>query len=425
MQKSKISPNLPIDQTSERQNLSDTLAGLLAVLLAKMISVWYFSSRNISKGFPFDSFLFNTFDRFTDYLIPYIVSGYPNIYSPPVGATLPAPPYGHIQFALLKYLPFHDNHWVIYGNFLLVITFFVSVLYNIFRFAYPQQTSESRLHFLILLVVAYPLHFIIDRGNLDIYGALAIALLFSTVIRRQHFSDPQVALLLAFLVSLKPSFGLFAVPMLLGVKLRWAIPASLLVLFNYLVPSIFYGQPINAMWETITVSQTFTDGAVLFCHSFQCAHNAMGIKWGTSVSVILLAIFLVGVLCLRFLMREHERSEIFLMLMTSTILLTLIFNLQSWDYRLTFLLPILLARPKIFPARYMSRIQSIVLSCSFVVALGYVNILFPNSRAYPTIARCAALLFIFGLFVYLQKKKSDIPQESQSSDEMQRVENSL
>ena len=128
---------------------------------------------------------------------------------------------------------------------------------------------------------------------------------------------------------------------------------------------------------------------------------------------------------LRFVMRKHARSEIFLMLMTSTVLLTLIFNLQSWDYRLTFLIPIMLARPKIFPARYMSRIQSVVLSCSFVVALGYVNILFPNSRAYPTIARCAALLLIFGLFVYVLKRKIDTPQAAELSDENQQGEISL
>ena len=175
------------ERTTENQDFDGVLTGLLIVLLTKMISVWYFSSRNISKGFPFDSFLFNVFDRFTDYLIPYIVAGYPNVYSTPEGATLPAPPYGHLQFVLLKYLPFRDNLWVLYGNFLAVVILFTIVLYGIFRFLYPQSSSERRLRFLVLLVVAYPLHFIIDRGNLDIYGAAVIAFLFSVAIRKNGF----------------------------------------------------------------------------------------------------------------------------------------------------------------------------------------------------------------------------------------------
>ena len=410
---------------TEDQNFAETLMGLLAVLLAKMISVWYFSSRNVSKGFPFDSFLFNVFDRFTDYLITYHISGYPNIYFPPTGATLGAPPYGHVQFALLKYLPFRDNAWVLYGNFLFVVAVFTVVLSGIYKFLYPQSSSDRRLKFLVLLVVAYPLHFIIDRGNVDIYGAVAIASIYGLVIQKSRFSDPQFAFLLAFLISLKPSFALFAIPLVLGVKLRWAIPAVFLVAFNYLVPYIFYGQPIDGMWKTIVGSQPYVDGAVLFCHSFQCAHEAMGIKWGTTVSLAILIVFVSALLVIRFAMRKFERSEVFSMLMTSTVLLSLMFNLQSWDYRLTFLLPVLLARPVVFPSRYLSKISSKILTCSFVVALGYVNILFPNSRAYPTIVRFIAISCIFGLFVYVLKRKIDENREVNLSDAIAQVGSSL
>ena len=113
------------------------------------------------------------------------------------------------------------------------------------------------------------------------------------------------------------------------------------------------------------------------------------------------------------------------MLMTSTVLLTLIFNLQSWDYRLTFLLPILLARPVFFPSRYLSKIKSKILSCSFVVALGYINILFPDSRAYPTIARFIALCSILGFFVYVLKNKIGENRKANLSDAIPQVENSL
>ena len=410
---------------TEDQNFAETLMGLLAVLLTKMISVWYFSSRNVSKGFPFDSFLFNVFDRFTDYLITYIISGYPNIYFPPTGATLGAPPYGHVQFALLKYLPFRDNAWVLYGNFLFVVAVFTVVLSGIYKFLYPQSSSDRRLKFLVLLVVAYPLHFIIDRGNVDIYGAVAIASIYGLVIQRSHFSDPQFAFLLAFLISLKPSFALFAIPLVLGVKLRWAIPAVFLVGFNYLVPYLFYGQPIDGIWISIKGAQPYVDGAVLFCHSFQCANGAMGIKMGTTVSLAILVVLVSALLVTRFIMRRFERSEVFLMLMTSTVLLSLMFNLQSWDYRLTFLLPILLARPVIFPSRYLSKICSKILSCSFVMALGYVNILFPNSRSYPTIIRFIALFFILGLFVYVLKKKTNENREVNPSDAIPQVGSSL
>ena len=409
----------------EDQNLTETLIGLLAVLLTKMLSVWYFSSRNVSKGFPFDSFLFNVFDRFTDYLITYHISGYPNIYYPPTGATLGAPPYGHVQFALLKYLPFRDNAWVLYGNFLFIVAVFTVLLSGIYKFLYPQSSSDRRLKFLVFLAVAYPLHFIIDRGNVDIYGAVAIAMIFGLVIRKSRFSDPQFAFLLAFIISLKPSFALFAIPLILGVKLRWAIPAVCLVAFNYLVPYLFYGQPIDGIWISIKGAQPYVDGAVLFCHSFQCAHAAMGIKWGTTVSLALLIVFLSALLVTRFVMRKFERSEVFLMLMTSTVLLTLMFNLQSWDYRLTFLLPVLFARPVIFPSRYLSKICSKILSCSFVMALGYVNILFPNSRSYPTIIRFIALFFILGLFVYVLKKKTNENREVNPSDAIPQVGSSL
>lgn len=113
------------------------------------------------------------------------------------------------------------------------------------------------------------------------------------------------------------------------------------------------------------------------------------------------------------------------MLMTSAVLLSLMFNLQSWDYRLTFLLPVLLARPVVFPSRYLSKISSKILTCSFVVALGYVNILFPNSRAYPTIVRFIAISCIFGLFVYVLKRKIDENREVNLSDEIAQVGSSL
>ena len=111
-----------------------TILVMLLFFLIKSLSVLFYSSRDITLGFPFDSFGFEPFHRFTDYLLIWNISRLENIYdlSAPLYSQIAPAPYGWLQFMLLKLVPFPDLKGAKYINFLLLVLILTYVNFKIY-----------------------------------------------------------------------------------------------------------------------------------------------------------------------------------------------------------------------------------------------------------------------------------------------------
>ena len=379
---------------------------LAFVLLAKMASVWFYGSRPIQRGWPYDGFLFQLRDRFTDYLIPYAVAGFHNIYNPTDWAAnkLIPPPYGYFQYALLRYLPFRTSLVVTYGSFLIILASFIAILWIIYVHNYQFLRPYRLLCFAIFLIACFPLAFEIDRGNLDLYGALVIAILYALAQFRGVMNAPM-AILLAMLISLKPSFAIFIIPLVLCIRWSWVLLAGALVAVNYAWPIVFYGAKPNYLVNLIRSASTVINGD-LYSHNLSSGLLAMGIHTGTVFDITLGTCMLFLVVWVRFLIRELDKKRIFLTILTLTVLVTLIVNAPSNDYRLILLLPAFMALPILLPNLLSSAVGWHVLAISFVLAFGYTNIPIPGVFNYFTALRALSLIVIFLLILWEAKSQA-------------------
>lgn len=374
------------------------LCGYLLAL--KSLSVAFYSSRGIAKGWPFDSFLFVTVERFTDYLIPYYTAGYENMYNPMEWESkgLALAPYGHLQYVLLRYLPWRHTQLITYGNYLLVLSVTIVMIWMLIRKTRVMTSVNAHLVMPALLVTFFPLHYLIDRGNLDIYGLILILSMSHALWNYDAKKATHLyALLTALLICLKPSFALFFVPLVLAGSAFQILCASVVIAFNYLIPSLFYGASFNYIIDYINEAAPYTKGASLFCHSIPCSLDEIGVGYPDVLPFFLLGLFLLVVIWIRWKVRTLENQTKLKLLFTTTIFGTLLINPQSWDYRLTFLLPVfIIVIPEITSASMAKRFPYAGLAAG---ATGYVNILIPGVLAYDVLIRCTCLCALASLVV--------------------------
>lgn len=392
------------------------LCGYLLAL--KALSVAFYSSRGVAKGWPFDSFLFVTAERFTDYLIPYFTAGYENMYDPNEWESkgLALAPYGHLQYVVLRYLPFRDTRLITYGNYLLVLSAVITVSWLLIRNKRVVASYNAHLVLSALLVTFFPIHYLIDRGNLDIYGLLIILLMSHALWTYDASKAARLySLLTALLICLKPSFGLFFLPLLLTGSALQILFASVVIAFNYLIPSIFYGAPTNYIIEYINEASPYTKGASLFCHSIPCSLDEIGVGYPSVLPFVLLGVFVLVSIWIRWKVRNIGTLSKMKLLFATTIFGTLLINPQSWDYRLAFLLPVIIV---VIPdLTSSSSTRCFPYATLAAGATGYVNILIPGILAYDVLIRCACLCGLASLVVHdwfqiLLQRESNLEQRS-------------
>jgi hypothetical protein len=374
---------------------------LAIVLVVKMASVWFYGAQPIQRAWPYNAFLFQPQDRFTDYLIPYAGAGFHNIYSPAdwAAAQLTQPAYGYFQFAILRYLPFRSSLVVTFGSFLIVLVSLIAIIWLIYVHNYQFLKPYRLLYFVIFVIASYPLAFEVDRGNCDVFGGLIIAALYALVLSKGVMSAPS-AILIAMLISLKPSFALFIIPLVLCIRWLWVLLAGVLVFINYAVPVVFYGAKPNYMVNLIEINSKILNGASLFTHNLGGGLLAMGIHTGMIFNIALGMCLLFPVVWVRYRIRELDKRVIFLTMLNLTVLATLIVNPYSPDYRLIFLLPAFMALPSLLPNLLSSAAGSRLLVINFVLAFGYTNIAIPGVFDYFTTLRAFSLIVIFFLVLW-------------------------
>ena len=173
---------------------------LVLIIIVGLISAVVFHSLNgfLSRGYPYDTFLFRSDDRFMDFFNPLRGSFDLDPYNPArinyIGGYLP---FGYLVSFLFSLI----HPWIL--SLALFITFFIAYLiWYITSTLYPHTKTNwgERFNVLVLALFTYPVLFILDRANFDIVVFIFISL-FAFFYQRGRLT--LATLLLAFPIAMK------------------------------------------------------------------------------------------------------------------------------------------------------------------------------------------------------------------------------
>jgi hypothetical protein len=377
---------------------------MFLIFIIKCLSVLFYSSRNINLGFPYDAFGFEPFHRFTDYLLLWDITSIKNIYdlNEPIYKALTPAPYGFIQFSLLKFLPFRDLIITKYLNFILILIAFIFINFKIYYKNLSNFCVKDLLVFLIIFTLNYPIFFIIDRGNLDIYGATIIALLIYRITCVNCSKDNIInSILIAILIGLKPSFLLYYFVLLFYFNWKCIVISTGLILSSYAIPIIFYGAEVNYLLFAITNAKTQLGLPAIFCNNLSCAIRAAGANPNVYFSTLFGAIsfFYFIYYFIKVCKALENKRKIYTLLFIATVA-TMVVNDPSPDYRLIFLLPFFISIGFIINLENISKFYFLSLVVSICLIFSFTNIYIKNYAInYFVILRFLGMLIFFQILL--------------------------
>lgn len=340
---------------------------MAALAIVKLLYIFFVTRRGVSLGWPFDSYLFDPFHRFTDWLIPYRWSEEINPWKEnhPLLASLPPVPYGPITFAYLK--AGHIMGAII--SFFLALCVFLYLSFRVFLASLPFQNKNrgflAVFLFTVLILVFYPIHFMVDRGNTDIIAAMFIAGIFLMLV---YASNPKnsfnenycyvfVDILIVLAAGSKPSWlPMLAFTMVSG-SLKRICLVIVAVIFIYSFPLIFQGVALSDYIASIEGTYKIVSGVSHFSHNLTSGIRPFveGSKFfHTTMEVVNRYVVLFGAIysfatlvfcfCLRRKIEDfHNKVNLDILIFIHIIICLLLFNNPSPDYRLVVLLPALAA----------------------------------------------------------------------------------
>jgi hypothetical protein len=320
---------------------------LLVMVLIKLFYIFYMTMRGNEHGYPFDTYLFHTPDRFVDYIGTRIWAMEENPWDPnsPLLKMLQAAPYGPVSFYYMRFLGFIEPLL----QFMILVFGFLFLNYQLFSSSFLKTDYYAKfLIFVSILVGFYPLHFIIDRGNIEILPAfLFSALLYYGGIRKSNSILLDLSIIL---IACAKFVWLPILAIVFFLSFRRALLIIFFTLAIYVYPIIFNGVTLNGYFLTIINSYKVSGWALNFSHNIFHGVQLIGELLGRPIggkNVIYFAV--IGALFLLvpylFLLRQRflkiEISNIVIYLFLSHIALsTMIFSNPSFDYRLIYFLPI-------------------------------------------------------------------------------------
>lgn len=373
----------------------------LIVMGIKLLSVFYATSRGVGLGYPYDSLVFEQFHRFTDWLIPVEFSKLSNPYDTnnELYKHLPPAPYGILTFwilsisNLIKPMPF----------FLFFLFQILFVNYLIFRKIVKCDLRYINLIYLALLLTSYPLYFAIDRGNADIIAVLLISLFVLNILNNHNLKISII--LLTLLISLKPSWGLFAF-CLIYFPFSYAILSVLTIILLYTFPILFSGAGYDYMLILIKMALPIIDNTNTFCHNVTCGLRVFGYnsKIFNFIVVTFGLLFNIFVLInIKFLKKDYSLKLKVIISFFIALFTTLLINNPSPDYRLLILMPSFALF--IFIINYYSvnlkkfHYNLIILSYCFIFS--FINISIVNFIPFHTFLRFSGVLILLIIFIFL------------------------
>jgi hypothetical protein len=331
---------------------------LLIGVIIKLFYIFLITKRGASHfnaGFPYDAYLFNPFDRFTDWLVPLAFSKLSNpwdIYSE-LGKSLPAVPYGPLTFIYLRFTSFLGHLF----PFLILVYGYCYANYKLLN----ESLRGANLNlifflFVSLLIGYYPLHILIDRGNTAIIG-LALVSLISLVVKRNadsslNFKEKKllrlVEFLYIFLICTKPTWGLLVLPLFfISKKSFYAV--LIISLLIYLMPIIFFGvhfidyiNSMNFAYSYMYNATNFTNDIVGSISQLTWIFLKFQIDYKNFTKFFIFVGFVVLVLSFLYIfsLKHINKKEKFFLFLAHVSISTLLFNRPSPDYNLPILLPL-------------------------------------------------------------------------------------
>jgi hypothetical protein len=352
------------------------------IFCIKMYTVFYYSSRNISLGWPLDGLVFDPFHRFTDWLTVYGASMIRDPYiTSPTGAT--GPPYGYSLLYIVSLAHyFGPRHYYFY-----MVLIFTCINYAIYAKAIPGGLSlKSASGYMSIIVVLYPLYFMIDRGNADIVASVLISLLFLLLMFNYKNKEFVIATLLSFITSLKPSLLLFALPLLFMFRLKVVLLFLVINLTVYLYPVIMLGEKLLYMPTLIISAQKILgDNPIMFHHDLALVLSIFNVKIPSMyVAAFIIASCLLFLAYIKYFVRRVDVGLVVALVAE----ITMLANHPSPDYRMLLLFPIYFYITfVILKIGIMSSADKIIFIVSFVFAMSFDNIPINENLVYVSVLR--------------------------------------
>jgi len=151
----------------------------------------------MGRGFPYDTFLFFPEDRFNDLFNTFSVVRF---WAHPYLEPIPGAGYFPFSYLLFKLIPSSNQWYVIFFAFAFFISFYLVSASAICRYrGWPAMTG-----LLAILLLNYPLWFMLDRGNTDFFVYIFI-FLFAWFYRKQQDWAAIFCLICAVNLKLYPA----------------------------------------------------------------------------------------------------------------------------------------------------------------------------------------------------------------------------
>lgn len=370
----------------------------LILLLLKMASMGYYGSRFFDiKGAPFTEIGHEGFHRFMDWILVYDVSNYKDFYdilSPQYNA--PPVPYSILVFWFMKIgWLFKSAQWYLY---LSVIAAYVYTSYLLMANVLKYQDKEYKIFlFLALIASSYPLWYAIDRGNLDL---LAVIIFNCIVLNEIDWKKHNLTvILIALIISLKPSWGMFALLLLLYPTSIIQITTILCIIVVYILPMVIWGHNYDYLILLIRKAYPMISGMNFLCNNITCSirvftgiPNDIHDKIITIIGICSITLLFVY---MKFINKKMSFHKKLIVMLISIYICTLLINNPSADFRLNiFFALVIFTFSKLKSDVYIFKTDYILLFLGYIFVFGFTSIPFKNFFNYFTILRTVGVILL-------------------------------
>jgi hypothetical protein len=306
---------------------------ILLMFIFKSLNIFIFTSRDsLLNRIPFSNYTgFDPFHRFTDWLIfskMSIIGEYKDM--PWFGAI----PYGYSLnlinkslfdlVSLINPVTIYDANRFLVNAQLIFIILSLFILYFLLK-TFTKVLGNNKiiyLYFLIFILCNYPIWMLFDRGNADIYTLLLLIFLLYLNLNNNFKHDWLIVVLI---VSLKPSNLLLLAPIIFF-NLRIILMSIVLLLINYFLPVLLYDHlDFDYMMKLIINNQKLIAQITFYCNNLACGLRSIGIPAGDykilGIALLYLNLYLIYILS--YFLKYKNNSLVFKSIIALNLILAL------------------------------------------------------------------------------------------------------
>jgi len=329
---------------------------LSASFICKQFNIFCNTARDLeNRDWPYNSLYFDSFHRFTDWLVTLAWSRELNPWDSlnPLAQHLPAAPYPPLMLTVVGFL----SHAGRYFSFFIVLACILFVWLLICKYCYEGPFLKVFSFFAAFIALNYPVGFLVDRGNVEIIPILvfSILIIFLTHKKSEIESSPKkyvFVFLTVLLCSLKPGLAPILPFLFLIYGFRMFLFALLGVIALYLYP-LLYGVHITDFLDSLRSADKSVGDSVFFNHNLSILLRFFT-GWSHERIKQITAIVGFGFYIFSFIYIMKMKKELinlhkslpaafYFLVLAHLVIFSLLFQVPSADYRLCWLIPIFLA----------------------------------------------------------------------------------